>query len=437
MKNHLKISLWLKPLIFFQAYLTIILLLFFYGPWPWPIDDSSFIYTYLILAQIFIFLGYLASRNRVIKIINYSKKLDKISVDFVHKKNLKYFKYALIVSAIFAIPTCFSRTGYLFPIYFSQLEDTGNLYLSSIQNRTPFFEYLRIIFCLPLFSLLPLTVLCWKKIENKYKFFSLFLIFFYLLIYINMGTNKGLFDLLILVPWLTYLVYVRSGKTRILTYLWKNKILVVFMVIFLFFVGSFFTSSQINRSGMVGIDSVMMIDGSPLYAEKNNSDFTQSMSDEVFIGYASITRYLTHGYYALSMARDVDYSFTFLVGNSIFLSQNIDNLLGYDYFTKNSYPGQLQQQKDYSYNQLWHSLYSWLISDFSLYGTLLIIFLLSYLLSVTWISSIYLNNYLNIVKFSVLLIIFFYIPANNQIAQSPESFVLFYWLFFFKRVNEK
>ena len=43
-----------------------------------------------------------------------------------------------------------------------------------------------------------------------------------------MGTNKGLFDLLILVPWLTYLVNVRNGKTRILTYLWKNKILFVF-----------------------------------------------------------------------------------------------------------------------------------------------------------------------------------------------------------------
>ena len=58
---------WLTPLIFFQTYLSFCLLIFFYGPWPWDIDNPGILTIYLLMAQVFILIGYLAAWPKIMK----------------------------------------------------------------------------------------------------------------------------------------------------------------------------------------------------------------------------------------------------------------------------------------------------------------------------------------------------------------------------------
>ncbi len=432
MKRHNYIIIWLTPLIFFQIYLSIVYLIFVNGPWDWPIDENNFVYQYLILAQIAIFFGYIFSFRKLKRTFNNfkSKKINN------NNQSLKPFYLSLFISMIMAVPTCYARTGFLFPFNFENLESLGDLYSYSLSNRSAYLEYLRVVLCLPLFSFIPLLLLNWNKISSNYKIISSFVSIFYILIYINMGVNKGLFDLIIFVPWILYLNSIKSGNTNFFTIFARNKIYSFLGLLFLLFSFNFFIATQINREGRVGIDSVMMIDGAPLFAEKNEYFLSKYMSDEVFIGFASISRYLTQGYYALSFAKKIDYSPTYGLGNSMFVSQNIFEIFNINYFKTESFPGKLESKTGWSYYELWHSLYSWLISDFGLYGTLIIMFILAYLLSISWIKSIYYQNYIHVIRFSILLIFFFYIPANNQVLQAPETFVLFYWIFFFKKIHD-
>ena len=56
---------WLMPLVFFQGYLSATVWLFFYGPWPWTVDQPLELFAYLAAAQISMLVGYLLSWHRV------------------------------------------------------------------------------------------------------------------------------------------------------------------------------------------------------------------------------------------------------------------------------------------------------------------------------------------------------------------------------------
>src|ERR1035438_5593495 len=49
----------LFPIIFFQAYLATSVLTFAFGPWHWPVSNPLQLYSFLILAQVALFAGYL------------------------------------------------------------------------------------------------------------------------------------------------------------------------------------------------------------------------------------------------------------------------------------------------------------------------------------------------------------------------------------------
>ena len=43
---------WWWPLAFFQLYLSFSVWLFFFGPWPWDVDDPLELFSYLAAAQV-------------------------------------------------------------------------------------------------------------------------------------------------------------------------------------------------------------------------------------------------------------------------------------------------------------------------------------------------------------------------------------------------
>jgi hypothetical protein len=144
------------------------------------------------------------------------------------------------------------------------------------------------------------------------------------------------------------------------------------------------------------------------------------------IGFESIARYLGQGYYALSMAFHIDHTTTFGFGNSMFLARNADAIFGTDYFTTGSLPGLLEAQTGWSAVALWHSIYPWLASDFGFAGALVVVGGFAYLLGLSWGRSLTTAGAPWLLMTFMMVILFFYVPGNNQIFQTAETCVAFF-----------
>jgi len=412
---------WIAPLLFFQCYLTFSLLLFFEGPWPWDVDQPHLLAGYLLAAQAIIAVGYWMSWKGVrTSIVAGAEREQEI------ERTIGVLRRALIVTLILLIPTSLSRTGSLIPNLLEGLRDTGGVYNRNLArleegNAYQIVEYIRIVLSPYLIGLYPLTVVLWGRLSGKFRLACCLAIVFNLAMYIATGTNKGFADFVVTLPWLVYLG-VKAGTLRFRVP--RSVMVPAFIVLFIAFL-EFFAMGQAQREGGVGELGVLNTGAGLLYANQLHP-VSQMFGDSGRIAFESISRYLGQGYYALSMAFNVDHTSTLGFGNSMFLARNADALFGTTHFTLGSLPGQLEEQTGWSMLALWHSIYPWLASDFGFAGALLVLGGFAYLFGLSWGRSLTTGGAPWMLMAFMMVILFFYIPANNQIFQTAETCMAFF-----------
>ncbi|HEY9018777.1 O-antigen polymerase [Thiomicrospira sp.] len=414
------------PLIIIQFYLFISVGLFFWGPWPWPYENGLSLFLYLIFSQFLILLGYFLGIS-----VSYRNNAD-YSVSF----SKRFYRLSIIFSIILLVPTTIARTGHYFPFFFTGIEEIGVAYNIALQAKENIglwvsAEYLRIVFSVFLISLYPLTVFYWPILTLREKIISLVVLIWFLSIYITTGTNKFFADILITIYFLyllqRYAFYNPGWMKKI-----KIFIFLFFMAIFFIY---FFAYGQLTRDGGVGEFAVFNTGAELIYAQRYEG---LPVILQVFV--ESISRYLTQGYYALDLAFRVESSpSTFGLGGSYFLAENANSLFGTSYFTESSLPGLIEYHYGWSMYQLWHSIYPWLASDFGFLGALLMLGFFSFLLAFSWKRSVLYRDPFMVVIAYLTIILFFYVPANNQVFQFGEYLVgfmsLFLYAFFFRKIK--
>ena len=409
---------WLAPLIFFEFYLTLTIILFFFGPWPWGEESPILLTTYLVAAQVFIGAGYLFAWRGVRQTHEADAstvRAQKIDLGIV------FLKRALFITFVLLIPTSLSRTGSVLPDIVTGLIDPGgayNLNFARLEEGNTFVvvEYLRILMSPLLVGVYPLAIVYWSNLSVKVRIFCLVAIFFNLSLYLATGTNKGIADFVITLPWLIFLG-VSAGALRLRIH--RSVLVVGVAVMFVAFM-IFFGMGQIQREGGVGERGVFNTGFDLITADKSNP-ISKLLSNDLQIIFESLTRYVGQGYYALSMSFDVEHSSTFGFGNSIFLARNADAIFDTNKFTTTSIPGLLEDQTGWGMLSLWHSIYPWLASDFGFIGALFVLAMLSYLFALSWGNSLVTLSPRWIVLAYLMIILFYYIPANNQVFQTGET----------------
>lgn len=414
---------WLRPLVFFQFYLTAILILFFLGPWPWPVSNSYALGAYLIAAQLCIAVGYLLSWRRV---TSQFSKLELVKEERT-RAGLRFLKKSILLTLVLALPTSLSRTGQIIPDVSGALGDAGLAYndaISFIESGNPYVavEYVRILFAPLLIGLLPLTVTYWGRLSSRWRGLAAFALVMHLSIYVSSGVNKGIADVIILFPWFWYLARVLRAPTVRSRKLFIGAALAISGFLFI----SFFADGQRLREGNVGEGGVVY-DGTEVISAREYGSW-QPFQGDAQIAYESLSRYLTSGYYGLSLGMRVDSPSTFGFGNSLFLARNADLLSGGDYFTTKSVPGEMERVFGWGQFRMWHSIYAWLASDVGFLGALVAIGAFAYFLGLCWGISIISFDHRWLCLLSLMLTMFYYISANNQIFQSAETCIGFFVL---------
>lgn len=403
------------PLYFFQVYLIIILLFYIYGPWNFTNSNTTQTIFYLLISQLLIGIGYhLGVKSQKKLDLNYN------SSKFDDSLGIKFIKVAILVNFLLFIPISLSRTGDIFPNIFSGLLYPGEAYLQNynrVVNGNPFVfaEYLRSLLSPWALGVLPVLIIYWQSITKFYRILAVVCIFLNLSLYISTGTNKGIADFVIIFPWFFLLNKINSQDGL----KFKLKYALLFLLIFFIFVIFFFLTMK-GR----GVSNGDFKIGEKVFTP-SKSILLSSLPVFLQISYLSILRYLCQGYYALSLCFNLEHSWTFGFGSSIVLARNADKFFNTNYFEINSFPGLLESTYGWSKEGLWHSVYPWLASDFGFFGALIIIGFFSFLLAITWCRVIILKRPFEITLLYLLIMFFYYIPANNQIFQSLEGFICF------------
>jgi hypothetical protein len=427
---------WLFPLAFFQAYLTGTVVLFFVGPWPWPVDQPERLLLFLLGSQLCILVGYLGAAL--------APQPQNVVLD--ERKARIFFDVCLAASLLLSIPTSLARTGSAVPDVLYGLTNPGDAYLRNYfrtleGNASVWAEYLRIFLALPLTSTFPLLVYLWGGLGSVRRTLGIGAVAFHMAIYMATGTNKGIADVLVTLP---FLLLAANWSGGIRFRLFRPRHVVSFAAALALFL-AFFSAGQIERAGRVGEDGSLPIGKTDLQTDRRTSEYAQLLSPGLMVTYESLARYLGQGYFAFSMSMDLDTPSTLGVGNSMFLTKNFDQLLDTHYFSENAVPYVLEQRTGWSMMMLWHSLYTWLVSDVGITGTLFLMMVFGFLLSLSWKRALDRQGLVWVTVFYMMAIMFYYIPANNQLFQSGETTLAFatamLWLalsgerFFYRRRN--
>ena len=410
---------WRAPLIFFQVYLSITVWLFFYGPWPWSVDDPFQVFAYLMAAQLAIAIGYCLSWRQVAT--GHIGESPRASVT----RGVAFLKTSLLITVLLAIPTSLSRTGSAIPNVLEGLRNAGVVYnenFERLEAGNPYVavEYVRLLVAPWLTAVFPLAIVYWGRMGWALRLVALAAISFNLSIYLATGTNKGVADAIATLPWLVF-VAIALGTLKIRRFGLK---VTVFSILFLAAFMYSFGVGQQQRSGS-GTEYGTFFTGIAVLQADSNHFLSSLLPEDLRIIFEAISRYVVQGYYALSLSFQTDTPSTLGLGHSMFLARNGDLFTGAKFFVDQSIPGVLERDFGWGMLLLWHSIYPWLASDVGFAGALVVMGALGYLLGLSWGKSLTTATAPWLVLLYLLLILFFYIPANNQIFQTGETCIAF------------
>ena len=396
----------LLPIAAIEAFLAVTVFLFWFGPWPFPVHDGTKLITFLALAHLALAAGYLWGTSGIPRGV--SSRWDPV----------RLAKISIVANLLLLVPTATFRSG---SFTFNVLEgwfNPGQGYAESFFVRTdstPLIEYIR-LFAGPLLSLaFPLTIFYWHSLSVSFRILSLVNAAGVVALFVGVGTNKGIADLLLQTAWLlaaaSFAGRVRLNLTRILL---CTAGALVLCSLFL----TFFAATQHTRTGSSSrygyIHKITLKADREWMGLANAPDMLQS-------GVLGLTSYLSQGYYALYLSLERPFVPMYGVGNSMFMCRQAARLLNDPALAEMPYPMRLEAEGVWDAYGLWASIYPWIASDVSFPGTLIVVLLIGWLFGKAWVDSVGGRNPLAVVALSQLVIMLMYFSANNQCLQSGEG----------------
>lgn len=407
------------PLILAQTYLTITVVLFFFGAFEWQGINMPLLGLYLALYQLALFTGYIAGLTRFPTVVT------NFNVN-------AWFKFSLSASLILIIPYIYVYTGKYPWEAWQALGDQGGAFLSYYdqlaEERTPgriAVMLMRTIFSPALIALLPLFF--WtKRLSLSWKI----MFFIYIILYFSFsalrGTDKESADFFIFMfCGLFALLTVRKLKGQFKLSMTKKLLLIVLIIFSFLLTYSIFTERKMARLG--GDDKVCLV-AADVCADMD-SGFISSLDEKNKFGISIATMYLSLGYYGMGLALNEEFESTFGLGHSIFISNSVQNIIDTNWLDDRAYTSKVTNS-GWDAKVYWVTTYTWLANDVGFFGVALIIFVIGFLFSRAWSGIIYAGDPVALIVFSQLFMMIFYFPAFNVVMQNVDSyFSLVFWLF--------
>lgn len=415
------------PILFLEVYLIMTLALFEFGPVNFYVDQPILFWGFMIIYLLSFIIGYFfayLTKKKVCFIRNYRCLGDELSISFF---------WILMTMAIFASVISF-RSISIFEIVSPDfwvrtlvqgVSDPGAQYLEKIDRMNSGDsenKVLSIILFLVAFSriiFIPVLVFLWHRLGTLGRSLGFIVTLVPVLNGIYNGTNKYIFDFFIFYFFslLIYFIYMYRNF-GIFNFRSRKFFMIIFLVSFFGAFSFFGLAMQFRGGGYENIESASSR-GDIFVSQNWSASSNESMLNYTFIWFSS---YLVQGYYGFSLSLSEDFSSTFGVGNSAFLSRQFEWILGVDVSSR-TYQHKIDPW--WGESSRWHSFYSYFANDFHFIGVSFVCFFLGYLLARLWFSFLDFQNVYAAMLLPLFGLLIIFIPANNQVFGFLETFSAF------------
>ncbi len=423
----------LVPLLLVISYLMLSMLLFFAGPFDWPVKDDLSLLIFLVSVFFAIIVGYLfgIKKSRFDEKLFLIKKLDWKRV----------FKIGITASLVIFLPATYIYSN-KFPWQFLEiLRDQGTAYgemlegLAQENTGRKVVAFVRMIYFPWMFAIVPLVVLKWREMsKSQVGFFALFL-FCQVIFSIMRGTDKEIADLMVLFCGAFLikcgrLIYLKKlNLSFVKFFVFCLSIVFVLMIAF-----GLFSERKLSRLGSA---NEFCVAESAVVCADYSGPILSRLDDVNQFGIAMLAAYLSQGYYGLSIALNESFESTYGLGHSPVLISIYSNITGDDGLYERSF---LYKMKDSGWDDkgVWSTMFPWIASDVGFPMTVVAMLFLSFLFSKSWVGAVKLDNDYAALVFVNLFLLFMYAPANNQLAQTADAYFGFwFWLIFWFMSKKK
>jgi hypothetical protein len=356
----------------FLAYFVGTVLLYFFGPWIYPMGDGrGQLIGFLVAAHVAFAVGYLLGMRGTPRAARIVPPLGKLLF------------WCVSLDLVLLFPTSQLNTGSWIPNPWAALADLGEAYTRSNylkESTTPYVAYLRILVSPFLALTAPLAVYAWPQLSRATHWLFGASIIGMLALYTAMGANAGAAHWMALFPWYILAAHL-SGAHRLTRRGWLLAGGVQVASVLLF--ALFFTATMTQRTGSFAkygaLPSISATAKSAAVepAEVASAPVVRADGSEkrtnARIGAEGLAGYLTQGYYAVYLGLKEPFVPTYGVGNSMFLQRQVVRLTGDSSLLDRPYPERIEARGWDAYGY-WATIYSWIASDVTFPGTVVVVF---------------------------------------------------------------
>ncbi len=283
--------------------------------------------------------------------------------------------------------------------------------------------------------LLPMGIVYWRRMNRMWRTLWITGLLSFPLESIFTGTAKSFFDIIVIIPWLLWLrtnnsvnrkaaasqKHTRYRHPQRSTF---RKYLPVALTIALLVAGfAYLNLSRQSRYSLSG-------DQYPLGTTGWSADmYGVQLPGSIEYTVYNLAGYWAAGYQGLSGCLELPFEWCYGCGHSSFWMRyagEFSNASGNIW--EMCYPARLEAATGYSATSSWHTIYPWLASDLTFPGALLFIGLMAYFLAMVWRDSLLGENPFAVACFAQLLLMFYYIPANDCRLAFSEELITFWTL---------
>lgn len=409
------------PFVAVLFYILVSMLIFWFGPMPWPVSNVLEVVIFQLLTFVFLAIGYLSVARTV---FNNHRSINLRPI----------FLIGIIGVIALQIPLTLTYTGKYPWDVFSAILDQRGVYedmleqLNSTQGDRFYVPLVRSV-VMPLFlTSIAYGILKFKNLSRFQKVLLLVGLLCPIDLSLLRGTDKEIADLIIIVCGLMLVGYCRrvagiQQRKLLVSFNVRYLTAIIFVVFSLFFV--FFSYRKSERLG--GAIDFCVMDG--LICADYSGPVLSLLPDFLAFGLAMMGAYLSNGYYGLSLALDLPFEFAYGLGHSSALLSLYERISGSTALFDSTYISRISEF-GWDHRYYWSSLYVWLANDVHFTGSLVIVAFLARWFRQAWLDAVYAGNDVAAVVFVLICMAFLYLPANNQIGQTFDLYFAFVGTFF-------
>lgn len=421
-----------KPINALILYLVISLVIFAIGPFNWKINKPLLFWTLQVCFLIALFWGWQFG----LKLRVYHHTWD----DSPSQRHIKLLSNLLVVYFLILLVNVFRVFGFsnfnigiLFQRIMLGLGNMGGSY-HELQGRDSltgaqvfggyFFSLINYIWGLVSFSVLLFGLLYFKKLNRKGRIFAALSAALTIIQYMSVGTNIGVFRIVLAL--LVFSFFKNSGNEEKKKPSNKVKALVG-IVVATVLLSVLFNTIMTSRGGINYWQSQYYSVGG--YHVNRDSVLFKFVPKSMYKFLVSASAYLCQGYQGMALTLNLKWIPMFGIGNSRFLLQLLsgNSISGRsDSLWNMTYQRRIETQFGWDEEVQWHSLYSWLANDVSYIGVIVVMFIIGALFAMCYRSAKEDRNPYAIIMCYLFVLMCFFIPCNNQIAQTEDTLCCFY-----------